>query len=165
MLSKIYRVYWDGSVFLEYLQGNATLTCDALFASARKGEIEIMTSVLSVTEVSFAEEENRREHPDPAVDEAIAALWADARAIKLVEYNMLIAHEAQLIVREGLKVGVRMSLRDTIHLATARRMQVREVHTSDASLTKAGVALGFTVHPPKTIQPLLPFEMPLPEPV
>src|SRR5438105_329772 len=81
--SRVQRLYWDSSVFLAYLEGRETLTCDALFASARKGDIELLTSVLSLTEVALVEEEERREHADPAVDEAIAALWADARTVKL----------------------------------------------------------------------------------
>lgn len=154
------RVYWDASVFLAYLEGRETLTCDALLAAARKGEIEILTSVLSVTEVALVEEEKRQQHADPAVDEAIAALWADSRAVKLVEYNLLVAREAQALIREALGRAVRLTPREAMHLATARRMRVAEIHTLDKALLKIGAALGFTVSPPKTPQPLLPFDLP-----
>src|SRR4051812_21018333 len=122
MHSRVQRLYWDSSVFLAYLEGRETLTCDALLASARKREIEILTSVLSVTEVALVEEETRRQHPDPAVDEAIAALWADPRAVKFVEYNLLIAREAQALIRAALERAVRLTGREAMHLATARRM-------------------------------------------
>jgi hypothetical protein len=49
MLSRVPRVYWDASVFLAYLEGRETLVCDALFASARKGDIELLTSVVSLS--------------------------------------------------------------------------------------------------------------------
>ncbi|GAC1400338.1 MAG: hypothetical protein NVSMB65_18190 [Chloroflexota bacterium] len=160
MLSKVQRVYWDSSVVLAYLGGRETLVCDALLASARKGEIELLTSVLSVTEVALVEEEKRQQHPDPAVDEAIAALWADTRAVKLVEYNLLIAREAQALIREALGRAARLTLREAMHLATARRMRADEIHTLDKALHRTAAALGFTVSGPQTPQPLLPFELP-----
>jgi predicted nucleic acid-binding protein len=160
MLSRVLRVYWDSSVFLAYLEGRETLVCDALFASARKGDIEILTSVLSLTEVALAEEEKRRDHPDPAVDEAIAALWADTRSVKVVEYNVLIAREAQALIREALARAVRLTSREAMHLATGRRMGAEEIHTLDRALLRAGTALGVTISPPRTPQPLLPFDVP-----
>jgi predicted nucleic acid-binding protein len=164
MLSKVQRVYWDSSVFLAYLEGRETLVCDALLASARKGDIEILTSVFSMTEVALVEEERRREHPDPAVDEAIAALWADARSVKLVDFNVLIAREAQVLLREALARAARLALREAMHLATARRMRADEIHTLDRALLKAGSALGLAVSSPRTPQPLLPFDLPGAEP-
>src|SRR5436309_3560905 len=145
MLSRVPRVYWDASVFLAYLEGRETLVCDALFASARKGDIELLTSVLSLSEVALVEEEKRQEHADPAVDEAIAALWADTRTVKLVEYNVLIAREAQALIREALARGVRLTPREVVHLATARRMRAEEIHTLDRALLTAGATLGFTI--------------------
>jgi hypothetical protein len=80
--------------------------------------------------------------------------------VKLIEYNVLIAREAQALIREALAREVRLTPREVTHLATARRMRAEEVHTLDKALLKAGTALGFTISAPRTPQPLLPFDAP-----
>src|SRR5947209_2701885 len=64
VLSRVQRVYWDASVFLAYLEGKETLVCEALLSSARKGGIEVLTSVFTLTEVALVEEAKRQQHPD-----------------------------------------------------------------------------------------------------
>ena len=80
------RAYLDANVFIAYLAneaGRASVVA-SLLEDAERGRIELLTSVLSVTEVAFVASEHASGDPD-ADENAIAQLWIAESPIKLVD--------------------------------------------------------------------------------
>ena len=128
---------------------------DALLDQAsRTGEIVILTSTVSITEVAFAKAEKSGRALDAGIEAALDALWADRSAVQLVEFDQLIAREARRLVRRSGEIVRSLKPLDAIHLATAARMQVDDCQTTDERL-QAWNDLGFRVRDPWTEAPQL----------
>jgi predicted nucleic acid-binding protein len=91
------RLYYvDANVLLAYV-GNETGGADiveALLDEARRGEIEIITSVLSIAEVAFGAQE-RDAGLTPEGEAHIDTLWQPASPITLVDVSETTAREAR----------------------------------------------------------------------
>jgi predicted nucleic acid-binding protein len=161
MPSNVRTVYWDACVFLEYLQGTDAWmpALEAMLDEASSGNsLVIYTSTASITEVAYIEEEKAAGTLDQAVADGIEALWNDRFAIRLVEFNEIIAIDSRSIVRESIAAGRKITPIDAMHLATAKIRSVDEFHTTDKPLIgKCAVLtdLGFVVKEPETMQPRL----------
>jgi predicted nucleic acid-binding protein len=151
-------IYWDSSVFLHYIQGTAEWIpiLDSLLeeASETKGLV-IVTSTVSITEVAFAQVEKDDKALDPQIEAAIDALWQDPSAVKLVDYNQIVAREARGLLRRAVESGRHLKPMDAIHLATALNRRVNDFHTTDDRLQRAWQDLGFPVRDPFTEKPKL----------
>ena len=127
------RIYWDSCVWLSYINGhpNRLPVLETLLAdsSSPLGDIELVTSTVSQTEVAFAFVEQDNQLPDPAVEAKIDSLWNDKRTMRLIEYHTVIAVEARTLIRLGLQSRWSLKPLDAIHLATARWYGVTEFHT------------------------------------
>jgi hypothetical protein len=66
--------------YLNELPGRAKIIESPLVKS-RKGDIEIYTSTLSITEVAFAGREQIKRELDATIEERLDAFWADRDAI------------------------------------------------------------------------------------
>lgn len=64
------RVYLDANVFLAYVSGEdgRANTVEALLVAARKGELVVLTSTVSVVEVAFGAEEKAQRVLEPATE-------------------------------------------------------------------------------------------------
>jgi predicted nucleic acid-binding protein len=131
-------------------------TLDALVEEARQKEILLVTSMISVAEVAFAENERPPGALDPAKLALLDAMWDDREIIQLVEFHRAIAEAAREIMREGVHAG-RTGIRsnDAIHLATAKDQGVEAFHTNDARLLEWNNVY-FPVKPPIALRPMLP---------
>jgi hypothetical protein len=92
------RIYWDACVFLDYIEGAPQWMpiLDALLEQASEtDELIIYTSAVSITEVAFAKAEKDGGILDPKTESEIDALWNDRSAVKLVEFNEIIARSAR----------------------------------------------------------------------
>lgn len=155
------RVYADANVFLAYIgneEGRAEIV-RAVLDEARRGEIEIVTSVLSIAEVAYGAHE--RDHGlTEAGEEAIEQLWTPASPITLVDVSQAVTRNARTIIREARKQGL-SGIRgaDAIHLATARMFGCDEIFTyeGDARRTTWQQITGITVSEPVTNTPQLDF--------
>lgn len=130
--------YWDTNLFLAYIEGTIGQieAVDDLIAHLALGSAPgIVTSVISIVEVAFLEDEKRRRRLDPSLDVLFDALWSDP-VIRLVELNAQIAADARRLVRASLLRGPRLKPPDAIHLATARHAGVRVFLTRDATLIR-----------------------------
>lgn len=116
---------------------------------AAASEFEIVTSVLTVTEVAWLSDEATSGIPDDRVAGLLDALWATLPGLRLVDIDALIAREARDLMRSALPHGWRLKPNDAIHLATARRLGAEAVHTYDRTLWKYGELLGVPVHEPQ----------------
>ena len=149
------RVYWDACCFLSYLEGDEDRLpiLTALFESAQRGEIRIMTSVVSLTEVAYRSSEKDAHQLDNNVEEQIDALFADP-AVTLIEYHEGIARRARQLIREAkFSVNEERALKpmDAIHLASALSIGVDAVHTYDDKWTGYAEMLGILIGPPEGV--------------
>jgi predicted nucleic acid-binding protein len=147
MSGDVTRDYWDACVFLSWINDipNRAEVIDALFheCASAKNPVEIVTSALSVVEVSFGEMERTQKALDPGVQQNISDLWSPGGPITLIEFYPAIANDARDLVQQAMIEG-RGGLRaaDAIHLATAKRLNVERFLTYDDRLLKTGQALG-----------------------
>ena len=166
MVSGRRRIYWETSVWLSYINGvpSRLPVLDTLLADSEStlGDIVIVTSTISMTEVAFGLVEQSNQVLSEEVEANIDSLWSDRRAITLVEYHPIIALEARGLMRTGIPLGWSLKPLDAIHLATAKWFGVIEFHTYDGKLRRYSDQVGFTIvepyvsgGPPAT-QPQLP---------
>ena len=143
------RIYWDADVWLSYIEGipDRLPTLDILLADSASnvGDITLVTSTVSQTEVAFAQIERQTQNPDSGIEARIDSLWTDTRAITLIEYHSVIASSARGLIRMGLHNGWSLKPLDAIHLATAQWFGVSEFHTYDSRLEKYSDHVGFPV--------------------
>ena len=158
MSNDVRRLYWDACVFISYIEATAgrVETISELLDQARRGDIEVITSVASRVEVAFAKHERDGGRLDPAVEEAIDELWSPSSPIKPVELDGLIANRARDLIRSGLDRGWRLRPIDAIHLATAAQVGVHELNTYSHDLRRYSEVLTFPVRAPVAAQPQLP---------
>lgn len=112
-------------------QRHARPSCllDDILSQSRRGNIEIVTSTWSITEVAFAEAERLAGALDPTIEAKIDALWTDWRAIKLVEIHQIIQREAQRLMRDALARGWSQNL-GMLFTWRLRLMQTSKLHNS-----------------------------------
>ena len=146
--------YWDACVLLAYIGDEAgrAATIDEALRRARAGDIVILTSVVTITEVAFAADEKAAGELDPAIEALIGELWKPASPIKLVEFYPQLAADARDLMRGALPRNHRLSPVDAIHLATARRHHVAEFHTYDEGLQKYATHVGLAIVEPTNPQ-------------
>ena len=149
------RVYWDACVFLSYVEERAG-RADAIelfLEDADKGNVEILTSTISIVEVAFAKQEKDKRALDVAAETRINELWGASSPVKLVEYNPTIAFRAQRLVRESvIRPGKTLKPMDAIHIATALVMEIDEIHTYDGGFHGLSSTSGLTVREVPLIQ-------------
>ncbi|MDQ3410738.1 MAG: PIN domain-containing protein [Chloroflexota bacterium] len=147
-----FRIYWDAPVFLDYVNGDLEKlpVLDALRDRASpRGDIEIVTSVLSITEVAFGHLDQTGRQFDPRIQATIDALWTDP-ILAPVECYAGIAFEARDLVRSARRAGTDLKPADAIQLATARRVSVTEFHTYDKALFQYSRLVGSPIIEPRT---------------
>lgn len=160
-------IYWDSCVFLSYLakQPERIAVLDAVWNEiAESSDTRILTSILSVTEVSYVADGATELASSASFEEDIEALWNDP-LVEVVEFNPAIARLARdLIRRNRLRPG-KPKVIDAIHLATAQWVDrftgrpVAEFHTYDGKLPPYGPEIGLAVCEPHVNQYALPYPL------
>lgn len=100
------RIYFDANVLLAYVgdeQGRAD-TVQALLHDARRGEIEVVTSVLSIAEVAFGALERDNGLTDEG-EAAIEELWTPASPIQVVDVTQALTRQARTLIRKAKTEG------------------------------------------------------------
>jgi predicted nucleic acid-binding protein len=157
------RSYWDSCVFLALINGETdrVTVISELLESARKGEIEVVTSVLTITEVAHATVERQSGSLSSELLRKIDALWEPPSPVKLAEFHRLIAEGARDLMRRALQEGRRLKPADAIHLSTAARNRCDEVLTYD-KLTGYADMVGVKISEPSCAVQPLPYEGTIP---
>lgn len=100
------RIYFDANVLLAYVgdeEGRAD-TVQTLLDEARRGEIDVVTSVLSIAEVAFGALE--RDHGlTEAGEAAIEKLWTPASPVQLIDVTQALTRHARALIREARSQG------------------------------------------------------------
>lgn len=121
------RRYWDSSAFLAWLlpEPEREDACNSVLRAAEDGELELVTSALTLTEVIKlrGKPELKREH------EATIAKFFENEYIILRNVDRFIALAAQRLVWEE-----NLSPKDSIHVATALRWKIPVLDTFDDDL-------------------------------
>lgn len=146
-------VYLDSCVFLAFFQDEPDRADDVaeLFEKALQKEVKLYTSVLSLTEVAFLEQERAENLLNLRVEQRIADTFNEEGLVTLMEYTKLVAADARKLVRKTM-VGQGKTLKppDAIHLASALRVGANVLHTYDDLLIgHSGVHGIEIVTPPK----------------
>lgn len=154
------RIYVDANVLLAYL-GNETGHAEivqALLDEARRSEIEIITSVLSIAEVAFGAQE-RDAGLTPEGEAQIDTLWQPASPITLVDVSQATAREARSVIREAKTKGLaRLRSMDAMHLASARLHGADEIFTYEVKARSSWQELtGLPVNEPSVTTPQLDY--------
>src|SRR3984885_3410939 len=133
---KVPRSYWDACVFLAWLNNepDRAAVVDSLLRSAGAREMEIVTSVLSVTEVAHVAAEKKSGILSSAALTRIERLWEPPSPIRLVEVHRLIATDARDLMRQVTPEGRVLKAPDAIHLCTAKWAGCDEFLTYDPKL-------------------------------
>lgn len=125
------RVYWDACAFLGLINNEVGRhsACLAVWREAEAGETIIYTSFFTWAEVYKAKCEGKARPLDEAGDQAIEQVLGQS----FIE---------PVVLDEGIGIAARRLMRahesckkasDAIHLATAMRLSVDELHTFDGS--------------------------------
>ena len=127
--------YWDACLFLDYLNASpeGVEIVSPLVASARLGDIDIVTSTISIAEVAYVTRE-LAQGPDPRVESGIDSMFRDVSLLTLVEYDQEIGAAARGLIRRTLQRSKRIKPMDAIHLATAMSVGAEIFYTFDDSL-------------------------------
>ena len=107
----------------------------------------------SATRKSFAAIEKEQGTLDPDIERQIDDLWRPGSPITTVEFYDLIGLDARALMRQGIAQGWGLlQPADAMHLATAKRMEVSEMHTYDDRLLRWDGELGFPIREPFVAQ-------------
>ncbi len=144
------RVYWDSCLFLAYVNGEPGRADNigAWLAVAAKGEIEIITSTLAIAEVVFAASEQIGHPLDREIEDKINRLWVPPSPVRLAEFHQFVAAEAVSLMRSVRTAGLSLKPMDAIHLATAKRLEVKRFETYDDNLTRFSQFVGIPILSP-----------------
>ncbi len=150
-------LYWDACVLLSYIDATPGRVdhIRELLTEADSGRHEVVTSILSVTEVAFGAQEKAEGLLDAETDARIAKLWVPPSPVQIIEFHHLIARRARELLRERIAHGwPRLMPADAIHLATAESVGASRLHTYNVSdFERWGPVIGVTVEEPMSDAP------------
>jgi predicted nucleic acid-binding protein len=151
--------YWDSCVFISYINGIPERLADIEWFLAESGkEHQLVTSVFTIAEVSFAELEKTGGRLDEDVLKRIDALWiADDSPVKLIDIYPQIVFGARDLARRSIEAGLgTIKGGDAVHLATAIHRRVAEIHSYSRDWPSKASVVGLPIHPPVGRTPRLP---------
>lgn len=151
------RLYVDANVLLSYVNQipDRMKDLDPLLDDGRKGDVELLTSAVSIVEVAFAKTEQDGRVLDPDVDDKIVRLWRPPAVLRLVDFHELIGERAKAFMRSGVERGWSLKPMDAIHLGTAQMMRAVTFYTYDERLEKFAELLGSPIKAPLADKPYL----------
>lgn len=153
------RVYWDSNVFLSAINASKDRlpVIEAILDDCDHGDVEIYTSVLSITEVAFADSEKTERRLSPETQARIDKLWMPPSPIRVEEMSHPVANEARNLMRQAIVEGWTLKPPDAIHLASAKRRLVHEFHTYDVRrLSKFASITRYAIIEPRVDRLLFP---------
>lgn len=142
-MASLLRVYWDACTWIAYIAQeksvdigdgiteNRFAMCVDILKRAQAGKLEIVTSAFTLAEVCKSPEVK-----DSPLDNLPA--FFERSYILTVPVDMAIGRRAQNMQASGL---VNLKPPDAVHLASAQRASVSELHTFDIKILKLDDAI------------------------
>ena len=153
---KVVRVYWDACAWIAYINQEKAIAlpdggtenrfnmCSEVLKIAQDGKLEIVTSAFTLAEVC-----KNPEIKDSPLDHLPS--FFEKSYILTVPVDMAIGRRAQEMQASGL---INLKPPDAIHLASARRAAVSELHTFDGKILNLdGQIAGADGQPMKICKP------------
>jgi predicted nucleic acid-binding protein len=159
-MPKTRYIYCDSNVFLAYFNREMPLfpIINQLFEEIEKDKSrQIVTSILSITEVAFHVEERKKHRLMPEALSTMDNFWNDRTLLDLIELNEIIARAARDLIRERFTDKLVLKRDDAIHLASAQYIGADEFLTDDDKLYRYSDALKLDIRKPYVLSPKLPF--------
>ncbi len=128
-------IYWDSNCFLAHLkaeEGRAE-KCDGVLQRAKRGEVLIVTSALTLAEVLWLKDGPRL----PKEKAEIVQKFFRRSYIRVYNVTRKLAEDAQIYVWEN-----NIKPKDAIHIATALHINVNAFETFDEPLIKRAKTIG-----------------------
>ncbi|WP_299440621.1 type II toxin-antitoxin system VapC family toxin [uncultured Rhodospira sp.] len=127
------RIYWDSCCFISLIQqedGRFPI-CRSIYTAAEKGDLVIVTSTLTLSEVCKVrcEDGKTREYFQEQHDHLLDRFW-DNDFFDIIDLSPSIATHARNLFRRHPKIK---KPNDAIHLATALFSNCDEMHTFDGN--------------------------------
>ncbi len=144
-------LYCDANIFLAYFNAESgrVAVLDQLFEEVQKNNHrKIVTSVVSITEVSHVAAEKVRNQVDKKIHDVLDNFWADTSLIEFVDFNELIARQARDLIRQAINMKFTLRTNDAIHLMSARYVGVSECFTYDQKLHKFSSLVNYSIREP-----------------
>lgn len=161
-MPKVSYIYCDSNVFLSYFnaQEERVNLLEQLFEKIQTDrQLKLITSVITITEVSHVAEERKRHQLDAKVYDAIEAFWGDNSLIEFVDFSEFMARQARDLIRQAIDQKYVLKPNDAIQLASAKYVGINECFTYDKSLEKFSALTGYSIREPYLTSPRL-FEFP-----
>lgn len=151
-------VYWDACVILSYLDGDEDRfkLLDGMLEEAedKPPTLEIVTSLITTTEVAYLAHERMQQALDPNVEAVIDNLWRPRSPIRVTEVHRNVTRGARALIRDSVLRGwTGLRAHDAIHLATAQVEKVTEFHTYDDRLDRFSAITGYRICRPYSHNP------------
>lgn len=143
------RRYWDSDAFLGWLlnEQDKAPKCEGVLKAAEAGQLQIVTSALTLTEVIRLKGKPRL----PRTEEDRIRAFFEHDWIVVRDVDRFVAEDARELIWSR-----NVQSKDAIHLATALSLRLSQFDTFDQTLHKLSGKLG---NPPLTIGPPdLPFQ-------
>lgn len=161
------KIYWDACVFLSYINQVVDRLPHIDWYLKNSGKVhQIVTTTLSVAEVAFAEIEKNDGVLSNEIADKIDALWlSDDSPVRLSEPHLEIMLDARNIARKAIenRITTKVKGADVVHMATAMRLEVKEIHTYEPRwISYSAILGGIPIGPPICTEPELAFLPPLP---
>lgn len=159
-MPKISYIYCDANVFLAFFNAESERikTLDQFFEEVQQdNHRKLVTSVISITEVSHIAEERMQHRLNKQMDDAFEGFWNDTSLIEFVDLNEIIARQARDLIRKAIPQKLALRPNDAIHLASAKFAGVSECLTYDKKLHRFNSLMGYDIREPYTNSPKLPF--------
>jgi len=154
-MKKLPRCYWDSSCFIAWLkpEPERRARCQEVLRAAERGEIQIVTSAMSLIEVIKLDKGPLQISQEK--EKKISAFFKHNYII-IVQVSRQLGEQARsLIWNHGLRP------RDSIHAATALSEKLTDLHTFDRDFLRLDRKIGkplLTISEPHMQQPELPLE-------
>ena len=154
-MPKPVRVYWDACAWIAFISQekkvplkndkfeNRFAMCDQILKDAESGKYEIVTSAFTLAEVCKADAV--RDSPADNLP-----YFLDRSYILVLPVDKSVGAKAQKLQTSGL---VNLKPPDAIHLASAQRAGVAELHTFDTRILNIGKIIGTDGRPLKICKP------------
>lgn len=150
--------YADANIFIAYFNnetGRADIL-DQLFEEIENDtDRRLLTSVLTITEVSKLTVETLGKPLHPDFEMSSDNIWKNANLLEFADLSEVIARRARQYIRQFVSQGLSLKMADSIHLATAKVLNIPTVLTYDEGLDKYAELLDLTIIRPSVDQPRL----------